>query len=382
MMVAAQQLLLGIGWWIAATLMRSARTAALYWGAFAVLTGLSLMLFVLGIGHGDELLRALGNITAVLAVLALQHGVRCFFGVPSPWAAQTVWLAVCLAASAIGFREQHGAWRVGVISALLALVNIAIAWDLRSLAGSRMNPRWGLALALPIATGGLVFAARAVRAWLSPHTVDAEVAADSALNIGSALLYLALTLVFQLTLISLMMSRLVLDLRRLARRDPLTGLLNRRAIDEAIDDEVQRSRRLGSVFSVLMIDVDHFKALNDREGHAAGDRALQHLATLMSAQTREIDRLGRWGGEEFVMLLPGASYDAAMAMAERLRERTASLPLIWNDTPCPLTISIGVAQWRGEADGIAQLLARADAALYRAKARGRNCCEMELAPLA
>jgi diguanylate cyclase (GGDEF)-like protein len=206
--------------------------------------------------------------------------------------------------------------------------------------------------------------------------------ADNPLNIGVPLMYMTVTLVFQLTLVSLVMSQLVLSMRRLARRDPLTGLLNRRAIDDLLDDEAHRASRLGSTFSVLMLDVDHFKAINDHHGHAAGDRALQHLATLLSGQMRDIDRVARYGGEEFVVLLPATDAAEAAVLAERLRERVASLPASWEDQAMPLTISIGVAQWSGEKEGLRALLAQADDALYRAKSRGRNCVEGLSLPLA
>ena len=177
-----------------------------------------------------------------------------------------------------------------------------------------------------------------------------------------------------------MVTRGVVELRRSSRYDALTGLLNRRAMQAALEEQVQRSRRLGEPFSVLMLDADHFKAVNDVQGHAAGDRALQHLGTLLAAQMRDIDRVGRWGGEEFVVLLPGASLGQAGEVAERLRERVQALPLRWQDQAVPLTVSAGVSQWGEGGDELAALLARADAALYRAKAAGRNRVEGESPP--
>ena len=169
-------------------------------------------------------------------------------------------------------------------------------------------------------------------------------------------------------------------LAEMAAVDPLTGLLNRRAAQEALEDELQRSRRLGEPFSVLMIDADHFKSINDLHGHAVGDRALQHLGTLLSAQMRDIDRVGRWGGEEFIVLLPGTPLAQAQEVAERLRERTQSLPPRWQERAVPLTVSLGVSQWAGPSDELSALMARADAAMYRAKANGRNRVEVEPPP--
>src|SRR5205814_5526464 len=99
---------------------------------------------------------------------------------------------------------------------------------------------------------------------------------------------------------------------------------------------------------------------------------LQHLATLLTSQMRDIDRVGRYGGEEFVVLLPGTPQDQASGLAQRLCEKVATLPATWRDAPLPVPVSIGVAEWLGGSDGLPALLARADAALYRAKEDGRN----------
>jgi diguanylate cyclase (GGDEF)-like protein len=243
-----------------------------------------------------------------------------------------------------------------------------------------MELRWGAVLAVPLLAGGLIFGLRAARALVSPGTIVAEVTADSGLNVAAAFGYLVIALVFQLTLVALVVSRGVVELRRSSRYDALTGLLNRRAMQEALEEQVQRARRFGEPFSVLMLDADHFKAVNDVQGHAAGDRALQHLGTLLAAQMRDIDRVGRWGGEEFVVLLPGAPLAQAREVAERLRERVQALPLRWQDQAVSLTVSAGVSQWGEGGDELAALLARADAALYRAKAAGRNRVEGEPPP--
>ncbi|TXC65297.1 GGDEF domain-containing protein [Piscinibacter aquaticus] len=267
-----------------------------------------------------------------------------------------------------------------IISGALAALCLSVAWDLQREARARMELRWGVVLAVPLLAGGLIFGLRAARALLSPGTIVAEVAADSGLNVAAAFGYLIIALVFQLTLVALVVTRGVVELRRSSRYDALTGLLNRRAMQAALEEQAQRSRRLGEPFSVLMLDADHFKTVNDVQGHAAGDRALQHLGTVLAAQMRDIDRVGRWGGEEFVVLLPGASLAQAREVAERLRERVQALPLRWQDRAVALTLSAGASQWSEAGDELSALLARADAALYRAKAAGRNRVEAEPAP--
>ena len=380
LMVASQQAVLAFGWLAGAALMSESRRAALNWAAYAALSALSLVLFVVSVKPGIEPLRAAANLCIVLSLVALQRGVWAFFGLPRGWRWHAAVMAVAVLVTALGLDPQHGAWRVMVISGTLSALCLSVAWDLQREARARMELRWGVALAVPLLAGGLIFGLRAARALLSPGTIVAEVAADSGLNVAAAFGYLVIALVFQLTLVALVVTRGVVELRRSSRYDALTGLLNRRAMQSALEEQVQRSRRLGEPFAVLMLDADHFKAVNDVQGHAAGDRALQHLATLLAAQMRDIDRVGRWGGEEFVVLLPGASLGQAREVAERLRERVQSLPLRWQDDAVPLTLSAGASQWSGAGDELGAVLARADAALYRAKAAGRNRVEVELPP--
>lgn len=157
------------------------------------------------------------------------------------------------------------------------------------------------------------------------------------------------------------------DLRRESTTDTLTGLLNRRGLDEAL----ALLQADGSPVALLAIDIDHFKSINDRYGHTAGDQALQVLAAVMSERSRSGDTLARAGGEEFVMLMPDAPLAAAVAAAERLRERLAA------QAPpgaigSPITVSVGVARYPDHGDTLEAVAQRADQALYYAKNHGRN----------
>ncbi len=162
-------------------------------------------------------------------------------------------------------------------------------------------------------------------------------------------------------------------LRQQARTDPLTAVYNRRHFIELAERELQRAVRFSHPVSVMMIDIDHFKQINDTHGHAAGDRVLQRLAGCCRDALREIDVFGRLGGEEFSVLLPETTRDGAVVVAERLREAVAALQVSAPAAP-PLsfTISIGVAEWSREDPAVETVLARADAALYEAKGAGRN----------
>lgn len=173
-------------------------------------------------------------------------------------------------------------------------------------------------------------------------------------------------------LVLLLVERMLGDLRRLARTDGLTGLLNRRALLTDGIDRLQACRRRQQPFALLLLDVDHFKQINDRWGHLAGDEVLRHFASVLSGCVRDrVHLLGRYGGEEFVLLLPGSDPAAAQQLAACIRDGLRQAPAALPGASVQVTTSIGLAQDNGTAD-LALLLAAADAALYRAKAEGRD----------
>lgn len=156
--------------------------------------------------------------------------------------------------------------------------------------------------------------------------------------------------------------------RALADHDPLTGLPNRRYLERALAREHAVAEREDAPLSLLYIDVDHFKAFNDRYGHAAGDDVLAHIGEVMRAQLRVSDPFGRWGGEEFLAILPRADADAALRLAERLRHGVATHP---GPAPTTVTISVGVAT-SPPGGSPEELVETADRRLYEAKRLGRN----------
>jgi diguanylate cyclase len=167
--------------------------------------------------------------------------------------------------------------------------------------------------------------------------------------------------------------------RRLSRRESLTGCFNRRAFYELFPREVERARRLGHGVSLVFLDIDHFKRINDRFGHETGDRVLQQLAARLRGTIRETDLLFRWGGEEFVILLSHTGAGEAIWLAERIRTSVAERPFAGADARkmIPVTVSVGTAGTADYPVDPDSLLARADSACYRAKERGRNRVEAE-----
>lgn len=163
---------------------------------------------------------------------------------------------------------------------------------------------------------------------------------------------------------------LIKKLERLSRSDSLTGLLNKRALLDRLEYEVERARRYKADLSIIICDLDHFKEINDTHGHSAGDRVLQLFAEMLNSSVRKADILGRLGGDEFLLIFPQTHTSGAKDFAERLR-KTVEKTSFGKDLPA-LTISLGLAGYAGPGDDHQDLLKRADMALYASKRAGRN----------
>lgn len=170
------------------------------------------------------------------------------------------------------------------------------------------------------------------------------------------------------------LDRVLAELQSLSQRDPMTGAVNRRHMMELLDDEQKRQRRSRVPFSLVMLDIDWFKRVNDRHGHAVGDAVLCEVAALADALLRETDVLARWGGEEFLLLLPASSVLEAGAVVDQLRQHVERHAWAQFAAGLQVTFSAGVTEHRPE-ERLGHTLERADAALYRAKELGRNRVE-------
>jgi diguanylate cyclase (GGDEF)-like protein len=174
-----------------------------------------------------------------------------------------------------------------------------------------------------------------------------------------------------------------IDLRRMrlleeqSITDPLLGVYNRRYLEGRIEEEFARARRYGLPLSILMVDIDHFKAINDTYQHQAGDAVLRHIGRLVVETVRDSDIVARFGGDELVIIAPETTASAAAALAERFRKNVEAQEFLFANAPdsvrrIPLTLSIGVAHLTPDITGTADLIGRADEALHRAKEAGRN----------
>ncbi len=176
----------------------------------------------------------------------------------------------------------------------------------------------------------------------------------------------------QLAAANLSLSEKNEELARLSVTDALTGLYNRRYLTETLANEVARAQRHEHAFAVLMIDIDHFKKVNDRYGHLMGDDVLIGIASSLARSVREVDYAARYGGEEFLLLLPETGLDGAVKTAERIRVQLAGEKYAAGKDKVTVTVSVGVAGYPSHGDTPESIIASADAALYQAKRRGRN----------
>src|SRR5258707_4651061 len=189
----------------------------------------------------------------------------------------------------------------------------------------------------------------------------------------SVLLSVSFTFLIGLSFLLMLCSDLLTLVKDESERDLLCGVLNRRGIEQKLDTELNRAGRVRQNLAIALIDIDHFKAINDHAGHAAGDTALRDIVSAISGRLRPHDLLGRFGGDEFLLILPHTSSSEAFTVSSRIEQSVRELSIPGD--VIPLTISIGLTQaTTGEIAG--PLLARADKALYNAKNAGRNCCRV------
>lgn len=338
-------------------------------------------------------IQGLGEWAMAAAVLV---GAAVFFGVPAPWYPQAWrWVANgCMVLGFVlfhvGFRRFFGQplhWRRVLV--LYCLTMLLMAWYEWTDPSHRMRVALNItaisvahiaSLAVLWRHGTRRFPTRLVQATMVLHlcvqmvrmqAMFSEPSNGSVLN-ASAIqtLYIGgfVLAVLLLSMGSLLMAtdRMRTELEHLATHDALTGALNRRAILGLCEQEHERSARYGEPFSLMMMDLDHFKAVNDTYGHQHGDQVLVHFAARVRSALRSPDRFGRYGGEEFLALLPNTALETALPVAQRIHAALSA------GHPLDCKVSIGVTGWQGPNDSMHAMLNRADTALYQAKAQGRN----------
>lgn len=348
-----------------------ARTSLRIWGVVLLLQSLGWLLLGLRGQISDGLSILLGNAVLMVSYAETTRALRLLLGVPQHRRALAVigavgWLGIAW------YAQVDPDYRMRVYFALLSLgIYMAmLLWPLRHALrrGGSIAQRVML-LVLLGACAAWLFRLNGLSAGAGQSS-DLLVATPG--NIANMIYSAVEPVLASIGFLLMYNENAQAELRRLARTDPLTGVLNRMALDESVQTLFRQPANHRPGCAALMIDVDHFKTINDRFGHGGGDGVLATLARTLADQLRVGDVLGRIGGEEFLILLPDTAMDAAIALGERLRAVVADLRLELDGEPQTITISIGVAVRAPNDQEPGMLIRRADHALYAAKHAGRN----------
>lgn len=310
----------------------------------------------------------------------LHRGVNAFTGTLfSSWRLLGLYAAGLLSLEALrSLGSDWLEWRV-------ALFTLLMCWPLA--ATTRQIFQWlkaqghtSMALALltvsPLCFTILIFVVRFGLVLGGTPMIELRFNQGSNYDLLFSLVFLILLGGFNFSLASLVLGRLITKLRTLSYTDQLTGLFNRRMMMRRLDNEHARYLRRGQGFSMLMLDIDHFKRINDTYGHGVGDQVLAGLAKVLTSCTRQSDTLARTGGEEFMLLMPMTDGAGVLAYAQRLCDTASGTPLMTDAGELTITVSVGAATVKVSDQLDDRLVSRADTALYRAKAGGRNRVEM------
>lgn len=370
-----QQGLIGLLWTVLG-LLRMSRAASVHWAlsTFAVTGGMAMIL------QRDELPRLAGfwlaNVLIFVGFLALRRGIRVF--VHQRPGRRDDLVEALLFSLLLWVVVEHGsaAGVVALASYWLALVLVRAAWVVHRRLGDEFGARVAAGCAFPLWFIASLLSVRASAALLSPAAIGASLHQPHALNVAALLGFVVCGMLLNFGLIAMVLARMLMRLKHIGDHDGLTGLLNRRSIERALAAESARLARHGQVFSVLALDIDHFKAVNDRHGHPAGDAALRSLAQTLRRVGRITDLAARTGGEEFWLLMPHTDLRGALPVAERLLQAVRDSRVPTADGDIRFTVSVGVAQADADDKSVEALLHRLDAALYRAKHQGRDRIEV------
>lgn len=341
--------------------------AARHWLASCVLSTLGGGLLALQ-GHGfDFILAASGNALVIFSFGLVWVGVRRFYGKDGGLITSAV-VALASVVVLAFVRDSSEARNVIYATGQITLVSFAMI----HLAFREQRSLGTMVAALAMLTGIIGQGAEAV---MNLMRIAGSLSDEGYYSVAA---FCLLTIIFSAVVwnfgfVLLAIDRLRNDLALLAVVDELTGVPNRRRFMENAAIEERRARRTGRPFSILLLDLDNFKTINDGYGHAAGDASLRHFAGLAAKSLPEVATLARLGGDEFGVLLPETGAGDAGALANDLVRVFRTGGFEWKGQPVPVTASIGVAEWSGtEKSGVASVIENADAALYETKKRGRN----------
>ncbi len=374
-LVGFQMALYAVAWGVCSLLLDDDRLAVAHWGAFMLLLGAGLWLAGARGEPGHWLHYNGSSLLTLLAFVLVRRGTERFMRQPSSDREQLLFYVLVGGSIAVlGLSDDKSSLRSILASTGQAYVVLRMMLGGRRALRGEFGSTTEWAIVVPgllVALGLLLWAVRQALDFSAP----VELQRNAATQQGLMHLYLFGAATFNFGFMVMLTQRLVAKLRQASEVDALTGLFNRRALAVQLDRHWQRQRRGGMPFAVLLADIDHFKRFNDNHGHAAGDLVLAHVAEQLRQHARPGDLVSRYGGEEFLVLLPGVDQDEALRIAERLRNAIEQLPVQAAGAALSITLSVGASVSRSGDPDAQVLIARADAALYRAKAAGRNRVE-------
>ncbi|GAA4325951.1 GGDEF domain-containing protein [Pigmentiphaga soli] len=342
-----------------------------YWFGGNMLSILSFVLFALQ-RQGPPIITILGaNGTLALTVLLMLQGCRRFIGQPPVvWAEYGALLLVLAGLWYWTYVDQDINARIVLVSAFHAYVYLSIAWLVRKTRPAERPYYAYRFLSIAAFIGGLGHTFRGL-IYATGLARQTELLQSNQLNIVFLALGILALPCLSIGMVMLAHDRMARRLEQMANLDELTGILARRACLAQADAALRAAQRSGRPLSVAIIDIDHFKVINDTHGHAAGDKVLAHFSASVARSLRASDVFGRLGGEEFIIVFPETRRDEAAAALDRLRQELAKTPCLLKGGSVAYTFSVGVDECQ-HGETLASLMGRADAALYAAKRQGRD----------
>jgi diguanylate cyclase (GGDEF)-like protein len=373
-----QLILYGCCWGLAVLLLAEQRRASVHWGMYSVLAGVSVWLIALSRARGEAACAVTALTLSLVGYAAAVRGVDLFLH-DRPRIDRLTWGVTGLACAAILWLGTSAELTRAHL-AVFGLARVLLLSGSALLFARELWRQFGALGALVAVVPSLLFGLASVpvlyRLAVTPDAM-LRIQSSSTQSVDKVALALITAALFNFSFLYMLVGRLFKRLRHQAQHDALTGLLNRGAMDHALRHQWQQHRRLGHGLALAVLDIDHFKRINDTHGHPVGDQVLVAVARALATESRAADIVARMGGEEFLVLMPGADAPGARRAVERLRKVVEALRIPVPGGEIQLTLSAGLALVTPDDVDAAAVMRRADVGVYTAKREGRNRVVLE-----
>ncbi len=373
MLLGAQFALYACAWWCYARFVAEDRSATTIWGVFNILIGIGMLLTLMRNADRDWLAVVGADIAFVFAFTCAWRGVAAFAHIPQQNRLQVVIATVTtLILVVLGPGTEVAPLRVALTYSASALCIVIAIKQCGPALRAEFEWQRSRFLRLATLTAAIILLLAAAQQLFQPSSLF-ELNTNTVSNSVLLVMLLLIAGTFNFSCLALQLLRYLKQLRNLTHKDPLTGLHNRRAFDDHTASIWENFQSSDMPVTVSVLDLDHFKDVNDKYGHASGDEVLKQIAKMMVGNARDRDIIARFGGEEFVIVMPQTSLNEASVMLERLRHMLETTPITVNSTQTlTVTCSIGLTELDREDTDFHQAVTRADDYMYNAKRQGRN----------